>query len=91
MTSCSLPLASPGGCQVSCGEQVFANVKIIILYVDRLFWTGTNALPTEKTFGYVIPYGDWSWMLSLQNQGLKTLKGDVILHKAIYRLTPFLR
>jgi hypothetical protein len=38
----------------------------------------------------VVPYGDWNRMFLLQNQCLKTLKGSVVLHKAIYWLTPFL-
>ena len=81
----------PGCCQGSRGEEVFSDVKIIILYVDRLFWAGTDALPAEKTFGYVIPYGDWNWMFSLQNHRLKTFKGYAVLHKAVYRFAPLLR
>ena len=70
---------------------MFAIIKVIVLHVDCLSWTGAYTLPTEKAFGYVVPYGDCNWVFSWQNLFVEALKRNLVLDEAIHWLAPFLR
>jgi hypothetical protein len=54
-------------------DYAFANVEVIILHVNRMPWAGAYALPTEKTFRYVVPYGGWHEASFRRNQLVETL------------------
>jgi hypothetical protein len=66
---------------------MFANIYVVILHVDGLFRTRANTLPTEKTLGDVVPYGNRDWFRMRQNLTLEALKRDCVLNESVYRLT----
>jgi len=65
------------------GNYVFADVEIIIIYVDCPGWTGANALPTEKAFRHVIPYRNRDWLSLLEDSLSEAIKGHCVLYETV--------
>ena len=69
-------------------QKVFPNIEVVIFHIDSMPWAGTDALPAQEAFGYVVPNREVDWLGGGYDAFMEAFERGGVLHKIVDWFAP---